>query len=363
MKKLILLLFTAAAACSLCSCEQLDRLWGENAQITSNEIQMHVVAETPKPPENRVVTISAVGDCTLATDVNGAGSNSFVSEVEKQNNDYSYFLSGAKKYFENDDLTIVNFEGTLSENGKRQNKQYAFRGKPEYVNILTSSSVEAANLANNHSRDYGDVSHEDTISTLEAADISCFIGTKTEVRECNGVNVGLVGIYALTDEGTKLLEPAMEDIKSKNPDIIIVSFHWGKEKATAPNSTQKELAHKAVDLGANLVIGHHPHVLQGIEKYNGTYILYSLGNFCFGGNKNMSDKDTALFRQSFTIDENGEVLDDDAVEIIPFSASSVTSRNDYHPVPATGEQRDRIIKKLTTYSEKLGSDAVLYFGE
>ncbi len=363
MKKFILLLCTVSVGASLCGCEQLDRLRGENSQIATPAVEMHVVEETPAPPEKKVLTISAVGDCTFATDSNATGKNSFVWEVENQKNDYSYFLSGAKEYFENDDLTIVNFEGTLSENGKRQNKQYAFRGKPEYVDILTSSSVEAANLANNHSKDYGEVSHEDTISVLEDAGISCFIGTKTEIRECNGVNVGLVGIYALTDEGMDLLEPAMEDIKSKNPDIIIVSFHWGKEKATAPNSTQKELAHKAVDLGANLVIGHHPHVLQGIEKYNGSYILYSLGNFCFGGNKNMSDKDTALFRQSFTIDENGEVLDDDAVEIIPFSASSVTNRNDYHPVPAKGEQRERIIEKLTKYSEKLGSDAVLYFSE
>ena len=365
MKKIALLLISVSLVSSLCSCKALSGISiFKQPQNTENVVEMKVVEEVVEEPVlEKVVTISAVGDCTLATDVNAKGSGSFEAEVEKVNSDYSYFLSDAKKYFENDDLTIVNFEGTLSEQGKRQSKQFAFRGKPEYVNILTSSSVEAANLANNHSRDYGDVSYDDTIATLEKEGIACFNGTKTALVEKNGVNIGLVGIYALTDSGKKQLEPAMEAIKSQNPDIIIVSFHWGAEKAKAPNSTQKKLAYQAVDLGADLVIGHHPHVLQGIEKYNGTYILYSLGNFCFGGNKNMSDKDTAMFRQSFTIDADGNLLDDDAVEIIPFSASSSTNRNDYHPTPATGEQRERIIKKLTDYSTALGSDAVLYFGE
>jgi len=359
MKKIICGCMAAMLILSVSGCG----LTNVNKSNDVPEIEMHIVEETVAPAKERIITISAVGDCTLANDVNANKLRSFDAKVKEMNNDYSYFLSGAKEYFENDDLTIVNFEGTLSENGKRQNKQFAFRGNPQYVNILTSSSVEAANLANNHSRDYGDVSYEDTITHLENAGIKTFIGEKTEIYEVNGVKVGLVGIYALTDEGRELLEPAMQKVKEQEPDIIIVSFHWGAEKATKPNSTQKELAHKAVDLGANLVIGHHPHVLQGIEKYNGSYILYSLGNFCFGGNTNMSDKDTAMFRQSFTIDADGNVLDDDAVEIIPFRASSVNNANDYHPVPAEGEQRDKIIDKITKYSEALGSDAVLYFGE
>jgi len=365
MKKISLLLITAALATSLCSCDALSGISMFKKQDNNeNIVEMKVVEEVVEEPvKERIVTISAVGDCTFATDANATGKGSFVQEVANVNNDYAHFLSGAKSYFENDDLTIVNFEGTLSDQGKRQSKQFAFRGDPAYVNILTTSSVEAANLANNHSRDYGEVSYTDTVAILEKEGIACFNGTKTAMVEKNGVNIGLVGIYALTDEGKNQLEPAMEAIKSQNPDLIIVSFHWGKEKAKKPNETQKTLAHTAVDLGANLVIGHHPHVLQGIEKYNGAYILYSLGNFSFGGNKNMSDKDSAMFRQSFTINEEGKVLDNDAVEIIPFSATSTTSRNDFHPVPAVGEQRERIIKKLTQYSEALGSDAVLYFGE
>ncbi len=356
MKRIIWGITALTLAMSVASC-------GVDVKESDTDIIEMKVIEEPVVAEDRVVTISAVGDCTLGNDVNVSKSRSFDAMVKEQNNDYTYFLKNAAPYFENDDLTIVNFEGTLSDKGSRQSKQFAFRADPEYVNILTSSSVEAANLANNHSRDYGEESYNDTITNLEAAGITTFIGDKVEVREANGVRVGLVGIYCLTDEGKQKLEPAMEKVKELNPDIIVVSFHWGQEKATKPNSTQKELAHKAVDLGANLVIGHHPHVLQGIEKYNGTYILYSLGNFCFGGNTNMSDKDSAMFRQSFTIDADGNVADDDAVEIIPFRATSSDNKNDYCPKPATGEQREKIIKKLTTYSEALGSDAVLYFGE
>ena len=119
-------------------------------------------------------------------------------------------------------------------------------------------------------------------------------------------------------------------LKSKNPDIIIVSFHWGQEKASAPNSSQKELAHKAVDLGANLIIGHHPHVLQGIEKYNGTYILYSLGNFCFGGNRNPGDKDTVIAQLTVHKEETGVSWE---MTYVPCCVSSVANRNDYRPTP------------------------------
>ena len=167
------------------------------------------------------------------------------------------------------------------------------------MQILTSSSVEAANLANNHSADYGDVSLSDTIKYLNEAGISNFIGTNTAIRDVNGISVGLVGIDALDETEAAKLENVIGSVKSLGAQLVIVSIHWGEEKATAPNDTQIELAHKAIDAGANLVLGTHPHVLQGIEKYNGKYIAYSLGNFCFGGNNNPADKDTVIYRQTF----------------------------------------------------------------
>lgn len=310
--------------------------------------------QTPLPQDRTTIMISAVGDCTLANDEAAAGEGSFDAEVKAQNNDYSYFFRNVADIFREDQLTMVNFEGTLSTGGSRMDKQFAFRGNPEYVNILTSSSVEAANLANNHSRDYGDQSQQDTIQTLEGANILCFVGTKTAITQINGISVGLVGINGLNEQQRGELQGAIASVKEKGAQLVLVNIHWGEEKATEPNDLQKQLAHQAVDAGADLVIGHHPHVLQGIEKYNGKYIAYSLGNFCFGGNKNPQDKDSMIFRQTFTF-ENGAVVDDDNIEIIPCIISSEAGRNNYQPTPAEGEAKQQIIDKLNGYTEKLGA--------
>jgi len=330
----------------------------------SNNENVSEQSNPTEPPEekqlNATLTVSAVGDCTLATDPNYGGAGSFVSEIANQNNDYTYFLKNVKQYFESDDLTIVNFEGTLSENGSRADKQFAFRGKPEYSAILTSSSVEAANLANNHTKDYGLTAFNDTKTHLSDVGISVFEGLDVSIREINGVKIAMIGINALNDTHRGYFDEALQIANAENPDLLIVSFHWGIERATSPNDTQTTLAYKAIDNGADLVIGHHPHVLQGIEKYKGKYILYSLGNFCFGGNKNSSDKDTMIFQQKFTF-ADGSLVDDDNINIIPCSISSVKSRNDFQPTPLTGSERDRVINKITGYSSLLPGDAVLKF--
>ena len=304
-------------------------------------------------PTVQTVTMTAVGDCTLATDINADPNGSFKSVAESLNGDYSYFFKNVSPIFSEDDLTIVNFEGTLSNQGTRQDKQFAFRGKPEYVQILTSSSVEAANLANNHSADYGDVSLSDTIKYLNEAGVSNFIGTNTAIRDVNGISVGLVGIDALDETEAAKLENVIGSVKSLGAQLVIVSIHWGEEKATAPNDTQTELAHKAIDAGADLVLGTHPHVLQGIEKYNGKYIAYSLGNFCFGGNNNPADKDTVIYRQTFTF-VDGVMQEDDNMTLIPATISGHDEYNDYQPAIAEGDRKTQIENKLIEYSTPLG---------
>ena len=110
-----------------------------------------------------------------------------------------------------------------------------------------------------------------------------------------------------------------------------------------------KLGRKCIDWGVDLVIGHHPHVLQGIEEYKGRYIIYSLANFCFGANRNPEDKDTMIFQQTFTF-ENGEKVEDQNARIIPCMVSSVKTRNDFRPTPATGEDKQRILKRMNEYS-------------
>ncbi|MGN0163023.1 MAG: CapA family protein [Candidatus Ornithomonoglobus sp.] len=315
--------------------------------------QQEIVTEAAvEVPAERSVSITAVGDCTFARDISFAKETSFDAYAEKYGTDY--FFENVRDIFAEDDLTIVNFEGTLSTQGEREAKQFAFRGDPSYINILTGSSVEAANLANNHSSDYGEVSLIDTKMYLDQAGIlNCRGEENVCVSDINGVKVGLVGINYLNDQMKTELETAIAKAKSMGAELVILSIHWGVEKATAPNDEQIEAAHCAIDCGADLVIGTHPHVLEGVEKYNGRYIWYSLGNFCFGGNSNPSDMDSAIFRIKFTFDGTG-LVDDDNYEIIPCRISESDGYNDYQPTPAEGDAKARIEEKLTGYSQALG---------
>ena len=301
---------------------------------------------TPTPTMAPVsLTVSVVGDCTLGTDENFDYDTSLNAYYENYGADY--FFSNVKSIFSADDLTIANFEGTLTDSEDREDKEYAFKAPAEYAGILTSGSVEAVNTANNHSHDYGDQGYEDTISALDSAGILNFGYDKTLVTEVKGIKVGLVGIYELKDhlERKEQLKQNIAKVKSEGAQITIVIFHWGNEKEEVPDSNQTTLAHLAIDEGADLVCGHHPHVLQGIEEYKGKNIVYSLGNFCFGGNQYPSDMDTMIFQQTFTVDQNG-VKADNVTNIIPCSVSSDSDYNNYQPTPAEGDEAARILNKI-----------------
>lgn len=315
-----------------------------------------IITATQAPIQSSV-TITAVGDCTFGTDIAAAGDGSFDSFAESYGT--SYFFENVRDIFAEDDLTIVNFEGTLSEQGEREDKLFAFRGSPDYVNILTSSSVEAANMANNHSMDYGKISRTDTKNYLTKAGILNFRGKRIAYTEINGIKIALAGVNILNDVEKTYFEEVVRTAKA-NADLVILSVHWGEEKATEPNDEQKEFAHKAIDCGADLVLGTHPHVLQGIEKYNGKYIAYSLGNFCFGGNNSPSDKDAMMFRQTFTFDENG-LRNDDNISIIPCRISGHDGYNDYQPKVAQGEQRNKIISRINEYSKQFGTNNLKFY--
>lgn len=302
-----------------------------------------------KSDEPIQITVSSMGDCTLGTDENFNPSTSFNAYYNAQGPDY--FFKNVRSILEEDDLSIINLEGTFTDSDQRQEKTFAFKADPEYVSILTGSSIEAANLANNHSRDYGEESYTDTIETLEQAGIASFGYDQVDILEVNGVKVGLTGIYELAEHLDKQEEVRtnIAALKEAGAQVIIVNFHWGIEKEYLPNDTQKTLAHLAIDEGADLVIGHHPHVLQGIERYKGKYIAYSLGNFSFGGNSNPSDKDTMIFQQTFTV-QDGKVEVNDDINVIPCSLSSASGYNDYCPTPLEGSEKERVLEKLKEYS-------------
>ena len=303
--------------------------------------------------DTKTITVSTLGDCTLGTDANFSTANSFNAYDEA--NGHDYFFKNVKSILEEDDVTFANLEGTFTTSNDRQDKQYAFKGDPDYTEILTDGSVEVVTLANNHSGDYGEQGLADTETALEEAGIDYCIGDTITVKEVNGVKIAFIGIFVNygTDDSENQLRSDIENAKKQGAELIITAFHWGSEKATQPDETQQSLAHIAIDCGADLVVGHHPHVLQGIEKYNGKYIAYSLGNFCFGGNSNPSDMDTMIFRQTFTISGDGAAEDDD-VTVIPCSISSDQGYNNYQPTPAEGEAAASIIARLNEYSAAYG---------
>lgn len=346
----VLLIFTLL----LVGCKNL--LTGGKKQKEETAISEEMEKTTKRKNKTVSFTISAVGDCTFGTDENFAYEGSMPAKYDEVG-DFNYFFENVKSVFEEDDLTIVNFEGTLTDSTTREDKQFAFKADKSYAEILTDGFVEAANLANNHSKDYGEQSYNDTMDALDEAGITNFGYDRVAIKKVKGIKVGLVGTYVLADGlGVKdSMEKNIQDLKDEGAQVIIASFHWGEEKAEYPNDMQVELAHAAIDAGADLVLGHHPHVLQGIEQYKGKNIVYSLGNFCFGGNMYPSDMDTMIFQQTFTL-KGGKLQEDNVTNIIPCSISSVEDYNNYQPTPAAGEKETEILNKITQRSQGLSNE-------
>lgn len=323
----------------------------EQASISPNSSS----SPSPSPALEPIsITLSFAGDCTLGTDSSFGYAGSFNATYDC--NGPAYFLKNVQSIFAEDDLTVVNFEGTLTESNNRADKTWAFRGDAEYAKVLSAGSVEAVNLANNHSSDYGAESLEDTKAALDTENIVHFGFEDTAIMEVQGVKVGLLGMYTVyTDDYLPTLRELIQQLQDAGAQVIVASFHWGFENSYIPEADQVELAHAAIDAGAHLVIGHHPHVLQGIEEYQGRYIAYSLGNFCFGGNYNPSDYDCIIAQQTFTV-TGSQVETERQFHAIPCSISSAATYNNYQPTPAENKDKQRILEKLQSLSNGLGQD-------
>ena len=318
---------------------------------TKQDVEQQVAEKTTDQDEfQQKIVISLAGDCTLGTDESFSYVNSFPYQVKKQNEDWGYFFAGVKDIFENDDLTLVNLETTFTTAKKKAKKTFRFKGDPSYVNILKEGSVEMVNIANNHIYDYLQKGFDYTIETLEQAGILYSGEGHIAFFETKGITIASLGYCGWSTSIKDQVKRDIEDVRAK-ADLVIVSFHWGKDRSNYPNEIQKELGRFAIDQGADLVAGHHPHVIQGIEKYQGRYIVYSLGNFCFGGNRNPKDKDTFIFQNEF-IFRDGQ-LKESQCKIIPCRISSVTHVNDYQPTVLEGEEAQRVMNRILKYSSSL----------
>lgn len=305
-------------------------------------------------PVVRTVTITAVGDCTLGATQTHGYEGSFHEYYDNYGEEY--FFAGVREVFESDDLTLVNLECVLTTSEDRVEKEWNLKGRPEYTGILTSSSVEACSLGNNHTQDYGEISLIDTENALEEAGVvygyNDHVGLYTTE---DGVTIGIVSANLLSQsqEYEDYIQNGIAQLREQGAELIVACCHWGIEREYYPTEYQQETAHKIIDWGADLVIGNHPHVLQGIEMYDGKVICYSLGNFCFGGNRNPSDKETMIYQQTFTF-VDGVLQPDVTAQIIPCRLSSITSRNDFQPTILTGEEKQEVIEHVNAYSAPYG---------
>lgn len=315
--------------------------------VTEVPVPTEAPAATEVPaPEVTTITITAVGDCTLGGNVSSGGDDRFDSYVQKYG--YDYFFENVRDIFENDDLTIVNLEGPLTtSNSMRANRTFNFRGKTEYVNILSGSSVEVCNVANNHSQDFGKSGLSQTAEVLSESGIGVTGYDKVYTTTVKGVRVSFLG-FTQWDYTAREIQNACEKAR-ENCDLLIVSVHWGEEKNYKATDLQKTLGRAAIDGGADLVLGHHSHVIGGVDQYKGKYIIYSLGNFCFGGNGNPSDQRTMIFQQTFEFDASGQWTNG-GINIIPAAVSSTSSKNNFQPMVLTGEAGEALLKNIARYS-------------
>ena len=306
------------------------------------------------------ITLSAAGDVTLGRDDNYGYTYSFDHEAKK--NGLAFFTKYIEPIFKKDDFTTVNLETTLTNATQKAEKKFRFRGDPSYVNVLTRASIEGVNLANNHTLDYGQKGYIDTIATLKRANVGYFGNGVQLVKTVKGVKIGALGYKGWSDTKAvrKQIANDINSLRKQGVQIILVHFHWGDERSYMPNNPQKALGRFAIDSGADLVVGHHPHVIQGIEQYKGKMIVYSLGNFMFGGNKNPSDKDTFVYQQTFYF-VNGKKQPKTTIRIIPFRISSVTTRNNYQPIPLQGKEASRVKTKIVHLSAKINKPTWLVY--
>ena len=179
--------------------------------------------------------------------------------------------------------------------------------------------------------------------------------TNVGVYETKGIRIGFVSVNEVSwGQGVEqLMMEGIALLKEEEVDLILACCHWGIEREFYPTDFQQQFGRKCIDWGADMVIGHHPHVLQGVEEYQGKYIIYSLANFCFGANRNPVDKDTMIAQQTFYF-VDGQKQEESEFRIIPCSVSSDSSRNDYKPTPAQGEDALRIINRVNEYSSGFG---------
>lgn len=263
------------------------------------------------------LTLSFVGDCSIGDALSSRKNNSSMTSCIRENGS-SWLFSTVSDIFHADDFTFANLEVVLTDRAVPLYplKSFNMIGKPEYAEILKLGGIDGVNTVNNHCIDFRYDGYEDTLSALEAYGIMHFGSlnpTRTKNRyvtlgriEIKGVRIGLIGFTYPTNANLELISQDIQTLRSEGCQIVIVSLHWGREEHGTPKASQFPYAKQILDAGADMIWGHHPHVLQPVYFYQGKPIFFSTGNFVFGTIKAL-DPASGIFQLTWDIHDDGSV--------------------------------------------------------
>ncbi|WP_425476222.1 CapA family protein [Gordonia oleivorans] len=326
------------------------------------------------PPVEQQLVLSFTGDNILGTDDKFSTSNSLPTLWEQSGRRPDYFFQNVKRFLDADDLTVANFEVALTrrlnQRYKGEGEVYHFHGEPALAATLPAGGIDVVTVANNHTFDYGQAGFDDTLAALRGVGVEYFgtgyegEGSTYDIRNLTtvkGVTFGFVGYQAWTDDPAmrRKLVTDIHRLRAAGADVVIPFMHWGIESEHVPYSVQTELAHLAIDSGADLVVGTHPHVIQSMEIYRGKLIAYSFGNFAFGGNSNPTDKRTFILQTRF--DMSGKDVRGVDFRVIPTRVSRTEAYNDYVPTPYPPAEGREVLAFINEISPTLRGRAVNAF--
>jgi len=316
-----------------------------------------LLAAMPLYAHGEEITIGAVGDIMLG--------GRWAPLLKKKGYDHPF--DGVAATLAANDINLANLESPIANGGKEYAaKKFRFRAEPDVAKAVRKAGFSLVTLANNHSMDFGPEALTETMANLGAAGIT-WIGAGENLAEARraafftvkGKKIAFLG-YSLTQPVEFFaarqrpgVAPGYKNIFTpdiararREADYVIVSFHWGKEGQSFPTSLQRSIAHQAIDAGADVIIGHHPHVLQGIERYAKGIIFYSLGNFTFASKSTMADQSVIIRLR----------LDDAlrAAEILPLDV--LYRRVGFQPRRLSGKPAEDVIERLNSLSKALKTE-------
>ena len=379
-----------AVFCSLCllfsfayaeEAEEEEVHFGED-DVDITELLERVQEEAVKDQKDSdgayIMTVTCTGDFTIGDSHHKKRSFSNAL-MNTHDGDINFVMQNVRDLFMNDDLTILNFEGTLTPDDTaapkdKRNNEFLFSIDPSYVSVLPENGVEAVSLDNNHVWDYGEEGLLNTKAALDGAGVIYSTPLETGIFNFKDeIQVAMLSFNCIDRYGDDFKkekfrreytesflqhdtfeEAVCDEIRNAKElyPLVIVSFHWGKELMYVPTDNQVRLGRLAVDAGADLVIGNHSHRIQPIEFYNDRFICYSLGNFCFAGNNSPSDMTSIIFQVRFRVKEG--VVSYKDFRVVPIRISSRKDGNNYIPmIYEDGYARDSVLNTLRDNSKGL----------